>query len=102
MNKIITGIYAVPTISNAPSAFSTIEKIAHQLGLLHCDLHDEVAGVAYRDIISAENKQKLQHIAENNGYTLIFVEAEEETKWIDCETIHIPTNEEMKEHLAWQ
>ena len=101
MNKIITGIYAIPTINNAPSAFQTIEKIAHQLGLLHCDLWDEAAAVAYTGTISTTHKQKLQSVAENEGYKLIFVEAEEDTKWIDCETIHVPTTEEMKEHLAW-
>ena len=102
MDKIITGIYAVPTISNAPSAFATIEKIAHQLGLLHCDLCSEAAAVAYTGIISTEHKQKLQKIAENDDYVLIFVEAEEDTKWINCETIHVPTTEEMKEYLAWE
>lgn len=102
MNKIITGIYAVPTISDAPSAFSTIEKVAHQLGLFHCDLCDEAASVAYMGIISTEHKQKLQKIAENDGYVLIFVEAEEDTKWINCETVHVPTTEEMKEHLEWK
>lgn len=99
---MITGIYAVPTISNAPSAFVTIEKVAHQLGLFHCDLCDEVAAVAYTGTIPTEHKQKLQDIAKNDGYELIFVEAEEDTKWIDCETIHIPNDKEMKEHLAWQ
>lgn len=102
MNKMITGIYAIPTISGAPSGFITIEKVAHQLGLLHCDLCNEAAAVAYTGTISTEHKQKLQNIAKNDGYVLIFVEAEEDTKWIDCETIHIPTNEEMKEHLKWE
>lgn len=102
MEKIITGIYAVPTISNAPSAFQTIEKIAHQLGLLHCDLCSEAAAAAYTGTISTEHKQKLQSIAKDDGYTLLFVEAEEDTKWIDCETVHVPTNNEMKEHLAWE
>lgn len=98
---MITGIYAIPTISNAPSAFSTIEKVSHQLGLLNCDLCDEAAAVAYTGTISTEHKRKLQNIAENDGYMLLFVEAEENTKWIDCESVHIPTNDEMKEHLAW-
>ena len=100
--NFITAIYAIPKISNAPSAFSTIEKVSHQLGLLHCDLCDEAAAVAYTGTISIEYKQKLQNIAENDGYTLLFVEAEKDTKWIACESVHIPTNEEMKEHLAWE
>lgn len=102
MNKIITGIYAIPTINGAPSAFSTIEKIAQQLGLLNCDLCNEAAAAAYTGTISTEHKQKLQSIAKDDGYTLLFVEAEEDTKWIDCETIHVPTTEEMKEHLKWE
>ena len=102
MDNFITAIYTVPTINNAPNAFSTIEKVANQLGLLHCDLWDDAAAVAYKGIISKENKQKLQNIAKNDSYVLIFVEAEENTKFIDWETIHIPTNDEMKEHLAWE
>lgn len=100
MSNFITAIYAIPTVSDAPSAFSTIEKIAHHLGLLHCDFCNEAPAIAYMGIISATHKQKLQIAAENDNYKLIFIEAEEDTKWIKDETIHIPSNKEMKEHLA--
>lgn len=100
--NFITAIYAIPRISNAPSAFSTIEKVSHQLGLLYCDLCDEAAAMAYTGTISTEHKQKLQNIAENDGYMLLFVEAEKDTKWIECESVHVPTTEEIKEHLEME
>lgn len=102
MNEIITEIYAIPTTNQSPNVFKTIEKIIHQLGAFNCDICDDAAAISYESIISAERKAMLQDIAKKDNYTLLFIEAEEETKWIDCETIHIPTTEEMKKHLAWE
>ena len=101
MKKFITAIYAVPTTSQSPNAFKLIEKIAYHLGLFNCDLCDDAAAVAYEGIIREENKQKLIDIAKKDNYTLVFIEAEEDTKWIKYETVHIPIDEEMKEYLAW-
>lgn len=101
MEKFITAIYAVPTTNQSPNAFKIIEKIVYHLGLFNCNLCDEAAAVAYEGIISEENKQKLISIAKKDNYTLVFIEAEENTKWIQYETVHVPNDEEMKEHLAW-
>lgn len=101
MKKFITAIYAIPTTSQSPNAFKLIEKLVHHLGLFNCDLCNDAAAVAYEGIIPEENKQKLIDIAKKDDYTLIFIEAEENTKWIKYETVHVPNDEEMKEHLAW-
>ena len=63
---------------------------------------NNIAAVAYNGTLPVEHKEKLINIAKDDGYQLLFVEAEQDNKWINYETIHVPTNEEMVEHLKWE
>ena len=98
----ITAILVMATAKNSQlTAHRMCEQIANYVGKLNCEINDEVAMVRYNGILSSKNKDKLQEVAKNNAFTLLFLEAEEDTTWIKDETIHIPSNDEMKEKLAW-
>jgi hypothetical protein len=101
--NFITAILIIATTKNSPfPAHKMCETISNYVGKLNCEINDEMAIVRYNGILSDENKNKLQEVAKNNVFTLLFLEAEEDTKWIKNETIHVPSDNEMKEHLAWE
>lgn len=98
--NFITAILVIATTKNAPfTSHKMCEQIANYVGRLNCETNDEVAMVRYEGILSKENKDKLQNIAKENNFALMFLEAEEDTDWIKDETVHIPSKSEMKEHL---
>lgn len=100
--NVITAILVMATPKNSQlTAHRVCEQIANYVGRLNCEINDEVAMIRYDGILSNEHKNKLQEVAKSHMFTLLFLEAEEDTKWIKDETIHIPSNDEMKEHLAW-
>lgn len=100
--NFITAILVMATNKNSQlTSYKMCEQISHYVGKLNCEINDEVAMVRYDGILSKENKDKLQEVAKNNAFTLLFLEAEEDTTWIKDETIHVPSNDEMKEHLNW-
>lgn len=100
--KFITAILVIATTKNSQlTAYRMCEQISNYLGKLNSEINDEAAIICYYGVLSKENKDKLQEVAENNAFTLLFLEAEEDSTWIKDETIHVPSNEEMKEHLAW-
>ena len=101
--NFITAILVIATAKNSLfPAHKMCETISNYVGRLNCEINDEIATVCYNGILSKENKDKLQDVAKNGEFTLLFLEAEEDTKWIQNETIHVPSNNEMKEHLAWE
>jgi hypothetical protein len=98
----ITAILVMATTKNSPfTSHKMCEQISHYVGKLNCEINDEVAMVRYDGILSSENKNKLQDVAKENNFTLLFLEAEEDTEWIKDETIHVPSKSEMREHLNW-
>ena len=100
--NFITAILVMATPKNSQlTAHKMCETISNYVGRLHSEINDEVSMVRYNGILSDEHKNKLQEVAKNNMFTLLFLEAEEDAKWIKNETIHVPSDNEMKEHLAW-
>ena len=100
--SFITAILVMATNKNSQfTAHKMCEQIANYVGRLNCEINDEVAMVRYEGVLSSENKNKLQEVAKNNAFTLLFLEAEDDTNWIKDETIHVPSKSEMREHLSW-
>lgn len=98
--NFITAILIVPTSKNAPfTAHRMCEQIANYVGRLNCETDDDIAVIRYEGILSKENKDKLQEVAKNNAFVLLFLEAEDDTDWVKDETIHVPSKNEMREHL---
>lgn len=98
--NFITAILIVATAKNSQfTAHRMCEQIANYVGRLNCEIDDEVAMIRYEGVLSKENKNKLQNVAKNNAFTLLFLEAEEDTDWIKDETIHVPSKSEMRELL---
>lgn len=97
--QMITGLYFIPTSDGACCAFSVVDRIACQLGYLNCKTQDDAAVIKYNGLLSEENKKKLTGLAEEHSFIIAYIEAEDDTPFADCDTIHIPTDDEMKEHL---
>ena len=100
--QMLTGLYFIPTSNDSCNVFNVVDKIACQLSYLNCETQDDAAVIKYNGLLSEVNKQKLTSLAEEHHFTIAYIEAEYGTPFADYDTIHIPTNEEMKEHLAWQ
>lgn len=95
----ITAILVMATNKNSQlTAHKVCEQIANYVGRLNCEINDEVAMVRYEGVLSKENKDKLQEVAKNNAFMLLFIEAEDDTDWVKDETIHIPSKSEIREH----
>lgn len=88
--QILTGLYFIPTKNDATNVFNTVNKIAQQLGYLNCEADDNAAAIKYEGIIQEEHKEKLIKIANENHFTIMFIEAEYETPYADNNTIRIP------------
>lgn len=101
--KMLTGIFLIPTlhISTSRDANAAVKAIVYQLGALNCDYDNDCAMLRYNGILNNDAKSKLEHEAATHGHRILFLEAEDESSFIDDNTFHIPTNEEMKEHLKW-
>lgn len=99
--KIITSIFFIPELNyfDNPNANNAVNAIMYQLGSLNCESNDDYAIIKYNGILSKDAKQKLIDIVKQYGHSIVYIEAENETPFVDCDTIHIPTNDEMKEHL---
>lgn len=98
--NFITAILVMPTNKNSQlTAYKMCERIANYVGKLNCEISDEAAIIRYDGILSFENKDKLQNVAETESFALLFLETEKDTDWVKDETIHIPSKSEMREHL---
>lgn len=97
--QMLTGLYFIPTSNDSCNVFNVIDKIACQLGYLNCETQDDAAVIKYNGLLSEENKKTLTSLAEEHNFIIAYIEAEYETPFADCDTIHIPTDDEMKEHL---
>ena len=101
--QMITGIFLIPTLhlSTTRDANKAVDAIVYQLGSLNCEQDNRAAVIRYTGLLSKETKEILDKEAKNYGHDIAYVEAEHETPFVDCDTFHIPTDEEMKEHLKW-
>ena len=99
--QMLTGLYIIPTSNDSCNVFNIVDKIACQLGYLNCETQNDAAVIKYDGTLSQDNKTKLTNLANEHGFVIAYVEAEYETPFADCDTIHIPTDDEMKEHLNW-
>ena len=99
--QMLTVLYLIPTSNGACDAFDVVDIIARQLGYLNCKTQDDVAAIKYDDILSQDVKEKLTDIADDNNFVIKYVETEYETPFVNCDTIHIPTADEMQTHLNW-
>ncbi|MBR5795669.1 MAG: hypothetical protein IKY26_05955 [Erysipelotrichaceae bacterium] len=99
--KMITGIFLIPTlhVSTSRDAKAAVKTIVYQLGVLNCDYDNDCAMLRYNDILSNDVKSKLKHEAATHGHRILFLEAEDKSSFIDDNTFHIPTDEEMIVHL---
>ena len=98
--QMLTGIFFIPKTNDACCAFNVVDKIAQQIGYLNCEPQKDVASILCKNtVLSSEHKNTLTKLAEEYNYTLLYIVAEEDSPFIDCDTFHIPTNDEMKEHL---
>ena len=101
--KMLTGIFLIPTlhISASRDANAATTAIVYQLGALNCENNNDCAMLKYNGILSNDAKSVLEDVAKTHGHRILYLEAEDESPFIDDNTFHIPTNEEMKEHLNW-
>lgn len=102
--KMPTGIFLIPTLHISPSrdANEAIDAIIFQLGALNCEKDDDAAVIKYNGLLSAETKEILNKEIKCHGHLIMYLEAEYETPFANDDTFHIPTNEEMVEHLNAQ
>lgn len=101
--QMLTGIFLIPTlhISTSRDANAAIKAIVYQLGALNCEDDDTCAVIRYNGILSKDAKEVLTDIAKQHGHRILYFEAEKDTSFADDDTFHIPTDDEMKEHLKW-
>lgn len=96
----MTGIFFIPQTSNSANVFNVVDKIAQQIGYLNCEPQKDNASILCKNVVlSSEHKNTLTKLAEEYNYTLLYIVAEEESPFIECDTFYIPTDDEMKEHL---
>ena len=99
--QMLTEIFLIPTlhISASRDANAAVKAIVHQLGALNCEPDNTAAVIKYAGLLSKETKEILDIEAKNYGHDIAYIEAEYETPFVDCDTFHIPTDAEMREHL---
>lgn len=96
----MTGIFLIPQTSNPTHAFAVVDKIAQQIGYFNCEPQKDVASILCKNaVLSPKHKEALTKLAEAYNYALMYIVAEEDSPFVDCDTFHIPTNEEMIIHL---
>lgn len=102
MEQMITGILLIPT--QHPHAKkdtkNALNAIVHQLGALNCEKHDDYAVIQYIGILSETVKTVLNDTANEHGHHLWYLEAENKTPFVDKDTFHIPTDDEMIVYLG--
>ena len=101
--QMLTGIFLIPTlhVSASRDANAAITAIVYQLGALNCENDNDCAMLRYNGRLSNDAKSVLEDVAKTHGHLILYIEAEEDTPFVDDNTFHIPTNDEMKEHLKW-
>jgi hypothetical protein len=99
--QMLTGLYFIPKSNDACNVFGVVDKIVQQLGYLNCETQDDAAVVKYNGVLSQVIKTKLTDLADDHDFVIAYIEAEYETPFAACDTVHIPTDDEMKEHLNW-
>lgn len=101
--QMLTGIFLIPALDYHAhkNANDAIKAIIYQLGALNCDDDYNYAAIKYNGILKKDAKTILNDIAKNHGHHILYIEAEDNTPFADDDTLHIPTDEEMKEHLKW-
>lgn len=99
--QMLTGIFFIPTlhVHADRNVKSAMYAVVHQLGALNCEPDNTAAVIKYTGLLSKETKEILNKEAKNNGHRIAYIEVEYETPFADCDTFHIPTDDEMKEHL---
>lgn len=99
--QMLTGIFLIPKLQfhENKDAVNVTNAIVHQLGALNCEPDDESAMIRYNGILNRETKEILNTESKKYAFSIMYVEAEQDTPFIDCDTFRIPTNDEMKTHL---
>lgn len=97
--QMLTLLFFIPTSNASCDAFNVADKIACQLGYLNCEIQDDAAIIKYDGLLSKEAKEKLTKLADERNFLIAYTEAEYETPFANHDTVHIPTDDEMKEHL---
>lgn len=87
--KIITGIFLIPTASNPSNAFGIANMIGNQIGHFNCEIQTDAAVIKYEGKLSDEHKEKLDKIADNNCYALMYIEAYDDDERISYNTINL-------------
>lgn len=102
-NQMLTGIFLVPVLDYHANknANDAVKAIVYQLGALNCESDNICAVIRYNGILSKDAKEVLTNVAKQYGHRILYCEAEKDTSFVDDDTFHIPTNDEMKEHLKW-
>lgn len=101
--QMLTGIFLIPTlhISTSRDVNAAVKAIVYQLGALNCEDDDTCAVIRYDGILNKDAKAVLTDVAKQYGHRILYFEAEKDTPFADDDTFHIPTDDEMKEHLKW-
>lgn len=102
MKQMITGILLIPTLHPhaKKDANDALNAIVHQLGALNCEEHNDHALIQHTGILSETVKTVLNDTANEYGHHLIYLEAEDETPFVNNDTFHIPTDDEMIVYLG--
>lgn len=102
-NQMLTCIILIPVLDYHASknANDAVKAIVYQLGALNCKNDDICAAIRYNGILNKNTKEILTNVAEQHGHRILYAEAEKDAAFVDNDTFHIPTNDEMKTHLNW-
>ena len=87
--KIITGIFLIPTVPNPSNAFSIANMIGNQIGRFNCEIQNDAAVIKYEGKLSDEHKERLDKIADNNCYALLYIEAYNDDERLNYNTINL-------------
>jgi hypothetical protein len=99
--QILTGLFLIPTLKSNPNldAKLAINAIVYQLGALNCESDENYAIIRFNGTLREETKSVLDNVVKPQGYIIAYIEAEEDSEFIDDVTFHIPTDDEMRKHL---
>lgn len=87
--KIVTGIFRIAPEFPTPNPFNIANLIAAQIGHLNCEIQNDAAVIKYEGKLSDEHKERLDKIADNNCYALMYIEAYNDDERMNYNTINL-------------
>ena len=86
----ITVLIFVPMSNESINVFATINKIIPQLGYLQCKTSGNMATITYNGLLPRKYKDEVVNMAEEDKFTILFVETEKESPYFETDTVSVP------------